>query len=153
MDKKEQAIEALQQLIKEREAADRNRKLINVSDEGMAASDWTLTQLHIVAVIKEREEANNTTLAESLNLSKPAITKAVKKLLEHHIVEKTQQEGNKKEVYYSLTDSGMMLAAIHEQLHQRAETRYLRIFEKFNTDELETIIKFLNVLTENIKSL
>lgn len=153
MNKKEEAMKALEQLIQEREAADRNRKAIKVGDKEAAVSEWTLTQLHIVAVIKEKGKANNTTLAESLNISKPAITKAIKKLLEHHMIEKTQQKGNKKEVYYLLTQPGKLLAALHEQLHERAEMSYLRIFEKFNTDELETIIKFLNVMTENIKSL
>ncbi|GIN73407.1 putative HTH-type transcriptional regulator YvnA [Bacillus sp. J14TS2] len=151
MNKQAEAMEALKQLIMKREEADRNRKAINVSDEEAAISDWTLTQLHIVAVIKEKEKANNTTLAERLNISKPAVTKAVKKLLEHHMIEKTQREGNKKEVHYLLSDSGKMLAVIHEQLHEKAEARYLRIFEKFNTEELETIIKFLNMMTENIK--
>lgn len=61
---------------------------MNVSQEEAIVSDWTLTQLHIVAVIKEKGKANNIMLSEILNVSKPAITKAVKKLLEHNILEK-----------------------------------------------------------------
>ncbi|MEI3611476.1 MarR family transcriptional regulator [Pseudogracilibacillus sp. SO30301A] len=152
MDKKVEAIEALQQLIKEREAADRRRKGMKVSQEDAIISDWTLTQLHIVATIKEKGKANNTMLSESLNVSKPAITKAVRKLLEHNVLVKTQQEDNKKEVYYLLTKSGEMLALIHDQLHEQAKKRYLRIFDEFNTTELETIIRFLYAVTENIKS-
>ncbi len=150
MNKNTEALEALEQFIKEREAADRIRKQTKISQEQSIISDWTLTQLHIVATVKEKGRANNTTLSESLNVSKPAITKAVRKLLEHHILEKIQEE-NKKEVYYLLTKSGEMLALIHAQLHEQARDRYLRIFDEFNTAELEIIIRFLHTITESIK--
>ncbi|PAD14661.1 MarR family transcriptional regulator [Shouchella clausii] len=152
MNKKEQALEALEQVIKEREAADRRRKAMKGSQEESIVSDWTLTQLHIVAIVKEQERANNTMLAEHLNVSKPAITKAVKKLLDQQILEKTQLADNKKEVYYRLTKSGEMLTFIHSQLHEQARNRYMRIFAEFNSTELETIIRFLHALAENIKS-
>lgn len=152
MNKNTEALEALEQFIKEREAADKIRKQVKTSQEKLIASDWTLTQLHIVATIKENGRANNTTLSESLNVSKPAITKAIRKLLDHHILEKIQEEDNKKEVYYLLTKSGEMLALIHAQLHEQARERYLRIFDEFNTAELEIIIRFLHAITESIKS-
>lgn len=152
MNKNTEALEALEQFIKEREAADKIRKQVKTSQEELIASDWTLTQLHIVATIKENGRANNTTLSESLNVSKPAITKAIRKLLDHHILEKIQEEDNKKEVYYLLTKSGEMLALIHAQLHEQARERYLRIFDEFNTAELEIIIRFLHAITESIKS-
>ncbi|GGP08623.1 MarR family transcriptional regulator [Oceanobacillus neutriphilus] len=152
MSKNTEALEALEQFIKEREAADKIRKQAKISQEQSIISDWTLTQLHIVATIQEKGRANNTTLSESLNVSKPAITKAVRKLLEHHILEKIQEEENKKEVYYLLTKSGEMLALIHAQLHEQARENYLRIFDEFNTAELETIIRFLHAITESIKS-
>lgn len=78
----------MQQLITERESAVRRRKGMKVSQEEAIVSDWTLTQLHIVAAIKEKGKANNTTLSEVLKVTKPAITKAVKKLLEHNVLEK-----------------------------------------------------------------
>ncbi|MEB5482459.1 hypothetical protein P8825_23255 [Shouchella clausii] len=65
MNKKEQALEALEQVIKEREAADRRRKAMKGSQEEAIVSDWTLTQLHIVAIVKEQERANNTMLEAS----------------------------------------------------------------------------------------
>lgn len=97
---------------------------MKVSQEEAIVSDWTLTQLHIVAAIKEKGKANNITLSETLNVSKPAITKAVKKLLEHNILEKMQQEDNKKEVYYMLTKSGrcLRLSTINYMSRQKIVT-------------------------------
>lgn len=152
MDKIEQALEALEQMIKEREAADKNRKHVKRGQDAEIISDWTLTQLHIVAIIKDNEGANNTTLSETLNISKPAVTKAVKKLLDQQMIEKVQKPENKKEVYYQLTHSGEMLAYIHGELHEQARSRYIEMFEKFNSNELDTIIRFLKTLTESIKS-
>ncbi|GIN98088.1 hypothetical protein J6TS1_39580 [Siminovitchia terrae] len=151
INKKEEALEALQNLITEREAAQKRRRVNKSGQEEALVLGWTLTQLHIVAIIKEKGMANNTSLSESLRLSKPAITKAVRKLLQHNILVKTQQEDNKKEVYYLLTESGEELALIHDRLHEQARNRYLRILDNFNTVELETIIKFLKAITENMK--
>ena len=149
--KKEEALESLQHLITEREAAQKRRRVDKSGKEEAFVLDWTLTQLHIVATIKEKGKANNTSLSENLKLSKPAITKAVKKLLQQNILMKIQQEDNKKEVYYLLTESGEKLALVHNQLHEQARIRYLSILDNFNIVELETIIKFLNAVTKNIK--
>ncbi|HBZ10776.1 MAG TPA: MarR family transcriptional regulator [Bacillus bacterium] len=151
MNKKEDALKALQHFITEREASQKKGRVNKVGQEEALALDWTLTQLHIVATIKEKGMANNTSLSECLKLSKPAITKAVRKLLHHNILVKTKQEDNKKEVYYLLTESGEELALIHDRLHEQARNSYLRILDNFNTVELETIIRFLNALTENLK--
>jgi len=149
--KKEEALESLQHLITEREAAQKRKRVDKSGKEEAFVLDWTLTQLHIVATIKEKGMANNTYLSENLKLSKPAITKAVKKLLQQNILMKIQQEDNKKEVYYLLTESGEKLALVHNQLHEKARIRYLSILDNFNIVELETIIKFLNAVTKNIK--
>ncbi len=75
----------------------------------------------------------------------------MRKLLQHNILVKIQQEDNKKKFIIFLQKSGEELALLHDQLHEQARNRYLSILDNFNTDELEIIIKFLNTITENIK--
>lgn len=149
--KKEEVLEALQQFIAERDAAQKKRRTNITDQEEALVADWTLTQLHIVATIKAKGRANNTSLSETLKLSKPSITKAVKKLLQHNILVETQHEENRKEVYYVLTEAGEKLAEIHERLHEQARNHYLQILDQFHSAELETITKFLHVITEEIK--
>ncbi|MFC0413970.1 MarR family transcriptional regulator [Cytobacillus solani] len=151
MDKKKEALNALQQLIKEREAAQKRRSFNIKETEDSMVMDWTLTQLHIVSAIKEQGSANNTSLAETLHVSKPAITKAIRKMLEKHIIVKTRQEDNQKEVHYLLTEFGEQLASIHARLHEQVRNRYLSLLDGFNTDELDTIISFLKTITDNLK--
>ena len=154
MDEKERVLEALQRLITVREEAQRKRaKKVSVKDEDEArVFEWTLTQLHLVTAIKEQGMANNTFLSGRLNVSMPAITKAVKKLLDHGVIQKTQRAGNSKELYYKLTENGEELAMIHERLHEQARNRYFRILDRFNNHELETITTFLNGVTDEIEN-
>ncbi|WP_313798906.1 MarR family transcriptional regulator [Cytobacillus sp.] len=151
MDKKTEALNALQQLIKVREAAQKRRSFNKKETEESVVMDWTLTQLHIVSVIKEKGSANNTSLAETLQVSKPAITKAIRKMLEKHVIVKTRQEDNQKEVHYLLTEYGEQLASIHARLHEQVKNQYLRLLDGFTTNELDTIIAFLKAITDNLK--
>ncbi|TQR35853.1 MarR family transcriptional regulator [Lysinibacillus sphaericus] len=151
IDKKTEALNALQQFIKEREAVQKRKSFSKKNEENSIVMDWTLTQLHIVSAIKAQGSANNTSLSETLNVSKPAITKAIKKMLEKNVIVETRQETNQKEVHYLLTDLGKQLASIHDQLHEKARNRYLRLLDSFNTDELETIITFLEMITDKLK--
>lgn len=130
--------------IKRTESSNKKNKLFGVF--------WTLTQFHIVAFLEENELVNNTLLAKELNISKPAVTKATKKLLEHEIIKEQQNEGNKKEIFYVLTEKGERMATIHEELHKNAEKQYLSLLDSFDKEQLETIILFLNTLTSHLKT-
>lgn len=150
-DKKMETLNALQQLIKEREASQKRKSFSRTDNEDSIIQDWTLTQLHIASAIKAQGSANNTSLSKMLNVSKPAITKAIRKMLEKNVVVESRQKENQKEVYYLLTDYGEQLANIHERLHEQARNRYLSLLDNFNEEELETIITFLKLVTDNLK--
>lgn len=151
INKKMEALNALQRLIQEREAVQKRKSFSKKNEENSIMMDWTLTQLHIVSAIKAQGSANNTFLSETLNVSKPAITKAIKKMLDKNVIVETRQEANQKEIHYLLTAFGEQLSSIHEQLHEKARNRYLRLLDSFNTDELETIITFLEMITDKLK--
>ncbi|MBR3204861.1 MAG: MarR family transcriptional regulator, partial [Bacillus sp. (in: Bacteria)] len=81
-------LKAIQDLIMHREKKrnDPTDPLITTTDT--LKQDWTLTQLHILSMIQANpNESNNTFLSQQLKLSKPAITKAVKKLIEKGMVD------------------------------------------------------------------
>ena len=66
------------------------------------------------------DKVNNKFLSEMLNVSKPAITKSIKKLLAKGLVVESHNEFNKREVNYSLTQEGKKLSYIHDELHEKA---------------------------------
>ncbi|MCY7783374.1 MULTISPECIES: MarR family transcriptional regulator [unclassified Bacillus (in: firmicutes)] len=107
--------------------------------------DWTLTQLHIVSCIHTSKNVNNSFLAARLHISKAAVSKAIQALLKHNIITVTKKPGNKKEIFYTLTESGKELAGLHERLHQKAKERYKQLFNEFSIDELKTVTAFINL--------
>ncbi|CUB25640.1 MarR family transcriptional regulator [Bacillus subtilis] len=107
--------------------------------------DWTLTQLHIVSCLHTSKNVNNSFLASRLHISKAAVSKAIQALLKHNIITVTKKPGNKKEIFYTLTESGKELAGLHERLHQKAKEQYKQLFNKFSIDELKTVTAFINL--------
>ncbi|MCY7786348.1 MarR family transcriptional regulator [Bacillus inaquosorum] len=112
--------------------------------------DWTLTQLHIVSCIHTSQNVNNSFLASRLHISKAAVSKAVKALLKHNIITVTKKPGNKKEIFYTLTESGRELAALHEQLHEKAKEQYKQLFNEFSIDDLKTVTAFFNLWVKHM---
>ncbi|MED3726435.1 MarR family transcriptional regulator [Priestia filamentosa] len=143
---KQEALKAIEQFITQKEKAAKSSTGI---DE--LKGKWTLTQLHILALISDYPtEANNTFLSRNLHITKPAVTKAVKLLLEKEMIVRKYKEGDRKSIYYCLTDEGKKLALLHKELHMKAEQRYYDLFEEFNKEELTVITKFLKRWTETI---
>lgn len=148
----EEVIHSLQHMITKREAAYKKRVADKHFDEegNVITQEWTLTQLHIVAIMKDEKFANNRMLAEKLDLTKAAITKATKKLLKQEIMIEKELKDNKKEIYYALTESGERLALLHEQLHEKAKQKYIDILQEFSDEELAVINRFLKSITNNL---
>ncbi|SRC97367.1 MarR family transcriptional regulator [Staphylococcus aureus] len=96
------------------------------------------------------DKVNNKFLSEMLNVSKPAITKSIKKLLAKGLVVESHNEFNKREVNYSLTQEGKKLSYIDE-LHEKAVKKYEEVLKVFDNDEMAVIVEFLNRSIEELK--
>ena len=66
------------------------------------------------------------------------------------MVDYRHRQGDKKSVYYSLTEEGTQLAALHDELHEQAVSSYLEFLHEFNEDELQVIERFLKAWKEKI---
>ncbi|MBZ8175532.1 MarR family transcriptional regulator [Staphylococcus delphini] len=140
MNKQMEVILTLQQFIIERENANKRKQNIKGNED----LNLSLTHFHIIELIAKHNNVNNKFLADQLNISNPAITKSMKKLLSKGLVIKLHQAQNKKEVYYQLTEKGEKLSSIHDELHQKAVKKYEDVLEVFKENELEVIIQFLS---------
>lgn len=112
--------------------------------------NWTLTQLHIVSYIHTRHNVNNSFLSSQLHISKAAVSKAIQALLKHNIINVSKKPGNKKEIYYTLTESGQELAAFHEQLHEKAKMQYTQLFNEFSIEDLKTVTAFFKLWVKHM---
>jgi len=150
--KNKEAFIAIQSFILKREKNIQNRRTIEKKmTEEQSTRNWTITQLHILSAVNDNpNELNNTSLAAELNISKPAVTKALNGLIEHNLIVASKKAENNKEIYYDVTAKGKLLAAEHEKLHKIIEQQYDELFNDFSEDEINVIIRFLHAWSELI---
>lgn len=112
-----------------------------------AGQNINATQAHLLMLLRT-QSLTNTQLAAAVELSRPAITKAIKNLIAHHYVIKTINETDKRSTFYSLTPSGEKLALRHESAHQSMLDHLNTIMTNFTPKQQKTITKFLKQLNQ-----
>ncbi|WP_228474511.1 MFS transporter, partial [Listeria welshimeri] len=76
-------------------------------------------------------------------MTKSAISKLTKKLIEKGFVESYQKPENKKEIYFRLTKKGAEINQVHDSLHQEFLERDKIIFDEVTDDQYEEVLQFL----------
>lgn len=107
-------------------------------------NDLTLSELHVIDCIGNNKLCNTMFISKQLDITKGGISKISSKLLSKELIKATKLENNKKEIYYSLTRLGEDVYKIHKKLHQEEEKEIIKMISKYNKDELNTILKFLD---------
>ncbi|WP_435002667.1 MarR family transcriptional regulator [Bacillus atrophaeus] len=147
--KRQEAFKAIEHFMLQREKKAKARDVI--SNLTNREEGWNITQLHIVSLINEfPSDSNNSFLSEQLGLSKPAITKSIKKLIDRGVVKAEKKEDNLKTVYYTLTNDGERLARVHDELHEKVKGQYNELLHQFTENELDVIIRFMNEWAKRI---
>ena len=77
-------------------------------------SGYGTTELHVLKAICESENPNVTSLAKILRLTKGAISKTIRKLVDKRLIEPYMQDGNRQKVYYRVTPAGKEVYEKHE---------------------------------------
>lgn len=107
-------------------------------------SKLSVGALHILSDLEEGSKTGNE-LACSLNLTRGGVSRASKKLCEYDLITTCQKNGNKKNIYYSLTDKGREVAQAHDELHCKMQTQMMKKFtDKYSPEQLRLISTFLN---------
>ena len=113
------------------------------------------SEVHCIEYIGRNIDSNVTKLAESFFMTRGAISKLTKKLIEKGLIESYQKQDNKKEIYFRLTEQGKVIYKIHEELHQEFRERDKAVFEKVTDEQFDSMLSFVekysNHLDEEIK--
>ncbi|WP_042163357.1 MarR family transcriptional regulator [Paenibacillus gorillae] len=110
-----------------------------------------ITAIHVLDCIGRFEPVNGTALAALMRLSKAAITKISTRLLSDGLITRSQLPQNKKEYLFSLTDRGQQLFELHAQLHQQAEKEFIQFLEEWSSEDLSTILRFIQQLGHSLE--
>ncbi|GAA0127480.1 MarR family transcriptional regulator [Clostridium sp. CTA-19] len=118
--------------------------------------NYGISEIHCIDLIGKIENPNVTKIAKGMNMTRGAISKISKKLINAKLIETYKKPNNDKEIYFKLTDLGKKLYKHHEIKHKEWEERNDIFFKDVSEKEQEVVanflIKFNNYLEEIIKS-
>ena len=118
---------------------------------GDILNNYTYTEMHSIDCIGKIENPNVTKIAQSLNLTKAAISKIIKKLSDKKAIEVYKSPDNKKETYYKLTKDGREVYDKHLKMHETWCEKDRLFFEQFNNKELGITYDVLNKYTKSLQ--
>ena len=120
---------------------------------GKCESDQALTstQEHILMLLAEEENLTQVKIAELLNISPAAVTKAVKVLQKQAFVGSKKSKNDERVSILSLTAKGQPIALEHAAHHQKTLEVYSNMLNDFSESEQLVIEKFMQKLTEVIQ--
>ncbi len=122
-----------------------NKTKMEVSLKGYKPSE-----VHCIESIGRNVDSNVTKLAESLYMTRGAISKITKKLTEKGLIESYQKPDNKKEIYFRLTEQGEVINRIHEELHKEFQERDKAVFEHVTEEQLDSMLNFMEKYSRHL---
>ncbi|MFW6678719.1 MarR family transcriptional regulator [Lacrimispora sp. AGF001] len=116
--------------------------LSNLINSGLN-SRYSNSELHCIEAIGKLERPNGVQLATLLSMTRGAVTKLAKRLLQDGLIERYTLSDNKKEIYYRLTSIGEVLFKEHEVAHTKWEERDIAFLSSVPIKEQQVVLEFL----------
>lgn len=113
--------------------------------EKIQYANLNLSLYQYIYAIGELDNPVFSDLADKLNLSKPAITVSVNKLIQKGLVKKQQSDEDKRLFYLSLTPKGIEVFNICKKANKKVEEQ---IKNKLTNKEWEELIKILTKIVQ-----
>ena len=108
------------------------------------------SEVHCIEYIENNADSNVTQLAEAFYVTRGAISRMTKKLINKGLIESYQKSENKKEIYFKLTEQGKEIYKIHEELHKEFQERDKAVFEQVTEAEFDSIINFVEKYSRHL---
>ncbi|MFB5761527.1 MarR family transcriptional regulator [Paenibacillus medicaginis] len=108
------------------------------------------SEVHCIESIGKNTDPNVTKLAESLYMTRGALSKLTKRLIEKGLIESYQKPDNKKEIYFRLTEQGKVIYKIHEDLHQEFQERDQAVFAQVTEEQFDSMLSFIEKYSRHL---
>lgn len=112
--------------------------------------EYKPSEVHCIEYIGKNVDSNVTKLSESFYMTRSAMSKITKKLIEKGFIESYQKPDNKKEIYFRLTKQGKEINKIHEKLHKEFQERDKVIFEEVTEEQLDSMLNFVEKYSRHL---
>lgn len=83
-------------------------------------------------------------------MTRGAISKLTKKLIQKGLIESYQKSDNKKEIYFKLTEQGKVIYKIHEDLHKEFQERDKAVFEQVTEEQFDSMLSFVEKYSRHL---
>lgn len=123
---------------------------INKSKMESSLQGYKPSEVHCIEFIEKNVDSNVTKLAESMYMTKGAISKLTKKLIEKGLIEDYQKTNNKKEVFFKLTQQGRVVFDIHEKLHKEFQERDESVFNHVTEEQFDHMLNFIELYSKHL---
>ncbi|MEC0168302.1 MarR family transcriptional regulator [Paenibacillus graminis] len=108
------------------------------------------SEVHCIECIERNVDSNVTKLAESLYMTRGAISKITQKLIKKGLIESYQKPDNNKEIYFRLTEQGKKINKVHEELHQEFRERDKAVFEQVTEEQFDSMLSFMEKYSRHL---
>jgi DNA-binding MarR family transcriptional regulator len=109
------------------------------------------TELHTITVIAKNREINMTQLAEIMGVTKGAISQTVRKLVNKHLIVKSNIT-NRKEVNLKLSEKGMIVYKSQESFQKEIFTFAGTLYDKARPEDRDMVRRLFLAISENMQS-
>ena len=113
---------------------------------------YNYSEIHTIAAIGDLQEPNVTHIANFMNVTRGAISKITKKLLEQNLIEAYQRDGNKQKIFFRLTKSGQFLYDEHEKRHNLWLKRDNNFIKQFDHKTIEQVEQFMSAFNDYLET-
>ncbi|GGG83317.1 MarR family transcriptional regulator [Staphylococcus pragensis] len=115
-----------------------------------ALKGYKPSEVHCIEAIKEYSQPNVRYLADTLYMTRGAISKLTKRLQQKGLIENYRNPNNKKEIYFKLTPEGEHVYQIHSELHQEFQERDEKVFETMTNEEFKNMMAFIHRYNQHL---
>ena len=126
------------------------QEILSKLREDQSLREYNNSELHIIAAIGDLEQPNVTSLAEHMGMTRGGICKNIKKLTEAGLISSYQINGNAKNIYYRLTDTGKNIYEKHAEAHEAWLARDMAFIKGFSDKQLDQVTDFMKQYIEHI---
>lgn len=109
----------------------------------------TLSDICLLKCIFRNENAKASELSQFLGITNGAVAQLAKKLTEKGYLEPYRISGNKKEVYYKLTQSGEAACSGYDEHYRSMRSNIENYIEKLDNETIEKIIGLFDAVADN----
>jgi len=110
-----------------------------------------MAEMHLLAIIKEKEGLTVTELAEYANITKSAITQTTNKLEEKELIKKIRNEIYHKEINLYTTNKGKNACEYHSKLDRKNYLNVMNKMDDFTVEEFHRFAQLYSIVIDDIK--